>query len=573
MAKMIPSSVSDFHGSYGEEKVYESLAQLPDDYVVFHSVRWNRVRFRGGVDWGESDFAVFHPERGLLVIEVKSGGISCQEGVWYQTNTLTGERTRMKRPPMVQAERSKFQFKDLLSDAKTATAKTYWVECAVWFPSIGEYALIGQMPCEYTNGNVLIQQDLLHAKASITYVYDYYQMNQRQPYTKEDIKEIIRLLAPNFDAVAGLSGRMAEESFYFHRMTTEQSYLLDYLEEQRVAAIQGGAGTGKTMMALEKARRLSETEPVLFLCFNRFLLDYLRETYGSNMPNVTFHNLLSLFASQIGRIDIGNGRTETVKAISNFLNKFDSYDWPYRHIVIDEGQDFAEEHLELLYMIAEQMDGCFYLFYDKNQMIQQRQSMDWVRNVECRLVLTRNCRNTHNIAVTSYKPLGIDQVKMRLDFEGQKPEFHILDNRESALSSISTLIRKYMEQGVQKKDIVILTVKTESTSLLEGKTSVGQYKLARRPGDSGILFTTCRKFKGLESKVVIVTDVDETTFRNEENRRILYAGASRAQHILEIISVMTAQQEQVMVEYLTGHSERNPRIKIASHLKVKISSK
>ena len=147
MAKMIPTAVSDFHGSIGEEKVYESLAQLPDDYVVFHSVHWNRVRSNGGVDWGEADFAVFHPDRGLLVIEVKSGGISCHDGVWYQTNTLTGERIRMKRPPMVQAERSKYQFKDLLADAKTVAARTCWVECAVWFPSLEDQAVVGMMPC------------------------------------------------------------------------------------------------------------------------------------------------------------------------------------------------------------------------------------------------------------------------------------------------------------------------------------------------------------------------------------------------------------------------------------------
>ena len=327
------------------------------------------------------------------------------------------------------------------------------------------------------------------------------------------------------------------------------------------------------MLAIEKAKRLSHTEPVLFLCFNRFLLDFLRETYSGSMPNVTFQNLMGLVSSKTWRIEIDGNKDRTDKEISDFLSEFDRYEWPYRHIIIDEGQDFMEEHLELLYMIAEQTEGCFYLFYDRNQMIQQRQSMDWVHNVECRLVLTRNCRNTRSIAVTSYKPLGIDQIKMRLDLEGQKPEFHILDSTEAASDCISNLIRKYTDQGVQKRDIVILTVKTERTSLLQGKTSVGPYKLSDRPGRPGILFTTCRKFKGLESKIIIITDVDQTTFRNEENRRILYAGASRAQHVLEIVSSMTPQQEQDMAAYLTGRVERNPRMKIASHLKVKISAK
>ena len=91
MARMIPSNVTheEFHGSIGEERIYNALSTLPDEYVVFHSVHWNKARPSGNIVWGESDFAVFHPDRGLLVIEVKSGGISCKDGRWYQTNTLT----------------------------------------------------------------------------------------------------------------------------------------------------------------------------------------------------------------------------------------------------------------------------------------------------------------------------------------------------------------------------------------------------------------------------------------------------------------------------------------------------
>lgn len=58
------------------------------------------------------------------------------------------------------------------------------------------------------------------------------------------------------------------------------------------------------------------------------------------------------------------------KGISQYLNEYDKYSWPYKHIIIDEGQDFLEYHLELLYAIAEITDGCFYVFYDKNQLVQ-----------------------------------------------------------------------------------------------------------------------------------------------------------------------------------------------------------
>ncbi len=216
MARMIPSNVTheEFHGSIGEERIYNALSTLPDKYVVFHSVHWNKARPSGNIVWGESDFAVFHPDRGLLVIEVKSGGISCKDGRWYQTNTLTGECKQMKRPPMVQAERSKFTFADLLAYSKLDTVKDYWVECAVWFPSVNERSKIGSMPCEYAVGNVLIQQDLDNPAAAITRVFDFYQMRTSFYTSKAESDEVVRILAPSFDAIPNFSGKAAEQDYY-----------------------------------------------------------------------------------------------------------------------------------------------------------------------------------------------------------------------------------------------------------------------------------------------------------------------------------------------------------------------
>ena len=190
MARMIPSNVTheEFHGSIGEERTYNALSTLPDEYVIFHSVHWNKACSSGRVVWGESDFVVFHPKRGLLVIEVKSGGIACKDGRWYQTNTLTGECMQMKRSPMAQAERSKFTFVDLLANSKLDTVRNYWVECAVWFPSVNERSKIGDMPCEYSVGNVLLQNDLNNPDVAIMRVFDFYKMHPLMPLKKKPMR-------------------------------------------------------------------------------------------------------------------------------------------------------------------------------------------------------------------------------------------------------------------------------------------------------------------------------------------------------------------------------------------------
>ena len=228
--------------------------------------------------------------------------------------------------------------------------------------------------------------------------------------------------------------------------------------------------------------------------------------------------------------------------------------------------------MELLYAIAEITDGCFYVFYDKNQLVQQRQTLDWVNRIECRLVLSCNCRNTRNIAVTSYKPLGIDKVKMRVDIPGQKPTMHLTQNIDDSRQTIGNIIRNYTRQGIQKKQIVILTVKTEDASLLSGVSSVAGYTLAQSRDSNGIMFTSSRKFKGLESDVVIIVDVDDSCFLDDEKRRVFYVGSSRAKHFLDIVSVMDDQHVNNMVVQLTGEEKKNARLALASFLKVKLVS-
>ncbi len=564
MARMIPQTPmpGEFNGSYGEEKVYEALKELPEEYIVFHSVYWQKRKINGAITWGESDFTIFNPKRGIIVVEVKSGGIRHDDNGWHQTNTLTHEENRMK-DPLAQAERSKYTFVDLLADQEE-NFHTYWVESAVWFPSVEKVEKIGEMPPSYAPEIVLTEKDLHSARYSIERVFDYYGMDQKRIFNEDDEKNVVNILSPSFNVMASVSFQINEQNYMFNRMTQEQSYLLDYLEEQKVAAIQGGAGTGKTVLAIEKAKRASVTGKVLFLCFNKLLLESLKSA-NNDCNNIDFFNLPGLVCAKTGSIDAGGNN-----GISDYLNSVDPTQWGYKHIIIDEGQDFYEEHLEILSTIAELTQGCFYVFYDKNQLVQQRQSLDWVKNVECRLILTANCRNTRNIALTSNKSLGIENVKMRLDVVGTKPQFFINQSREQFVNNISKLIRKYTDSGIQRKDIVILTVKTDENSILSGLTSIGGYKYSRNLDSSNILFTSARKFKGLESDVVILIDVDEKTFMSEEERRVFYVGASRAKHFLDVFSLISDEEIPDFAEAITGTRNKNPKASIGSGLKVKI---
>ena len=73
---MIPEKPNGFDPASQEDLMFEALKRLDNDYYVFHSLRWNDINEKNTVVWGESDFTILHPQKGMIVIEVKSGSIS-----------------------------------------------------------------------------------------------------------------------------------------------------------------------------------------------------------------------------------------------------------------------------------------------------------------------------------------------------------------------------------------------------------------------------------------------------------------------------------------------------------------
>ena len=344
------------------------------------------------------------------------------------------------------------------------------------------------------------------------------------------------------------------------RLTREQSSLLDYLEEQRAAAIQGAAGTGKTLLAIEKAKRLAESGKVLFLCYNQFLRVYLQNLKNERpkeYENIDFYNLPQLACAKIGVPSVEK------EDIYQFLDSFDSYDWNYQHIIIDE------EEINKLYDTALLLEGAFYIFYDKNQFVQGREFPQWLRNAECRLVLNINCRNTYSIAETSGKPINVvPRVKDR-SVKGDMPRFYINKDRTAFIKQLSRLIDQYRNNGYLYNQICVLTVKTESASMLNGMEKIGNHTISSVRNNKGVLFTTARKFKGLESDVIIIIDVDENTFADSENRRLFYVGSSRAKHFLDIVYVGEDESLKRLVSAMSDERYPTPVIGLARSLDVK----
>ena len=527
MAIFIPSiKPEDFNNSYGEREVYEALRSLNDKYTVFYSLSWVGVNDSRTI--GEADFVILHPDKGILVIEVKSGEIEYKNGEWIQTNTRTKVAKRIN--PLGQARKSQFELLDRLYKADINFSHPMMCYCA-WFPSV-EIPEGMALPMEAAREILLDKKSLDNPEKAIDACFAYWETKYRSVRLKQkQFQTIIDILCPHFHVVPKLKTKLEEMEASYIQLTNQQAALLDFLAEQRTAVIHGLAGTGKTVLAVEKAKRIaSQNESVLFLCYNSFLRDMLKNS--NSIPNVTFHNAHSLAFEIMGSSDAPI--EDVLSEFEEFLDEvFDEESWPYSNIIVDEGQDLDDRLLNRLYELVKKKNGCFYVFYDRNQYIMKNRLPQWIEAAECRLVLHKNCRNTAEVFKTSCSFMGLESVTYN-EIHGEVPTAKFYRTTAEMESIVGEFLKCVSSEGFLPEDIVILTAKTTDSSWLDVGKEYGGFRLSLTQESGKVLFTTIRKFKGLEANAVVIVDVQMSALMIPENRRLLYVGASRAKNLLNI---------------------------------------
>ena len=544
MAIMYPDIPYECTPASREEIMFDKLKNLPEDYYVFHSFKIVSVD-AGVITASETDFVVFHPNKGILCIEAKAGKVKLEGNKWKYAS---GDEMS-HGGPYRQAENGKWRLRDYIKNSDYG----YLINrCkllhAVWFPSVNrKYVSNINLPSEADMKITLTSDSLDNVEEEISAIFDIELPNKVETkLTAADTKLLIdKFLAPTFDLVPIANMKVENQRYVFKRMLKEQVALLNYLEEQDNAVINGLAGTGKTVMAVEKARRHAEnSEPVLFLCYNHYLKEYLQDNYGH--PNISFYTIDGLACKLC---DTVTPNYERLKYVLEEMYLEETF--PYQHIIIDEGQDFGKERLndisviELLKanVVEEGKNGTFYLFYDKNQMVQAESLPSYIGESDCKLTLYRNCRNTENIATTSLRLLGENKKPKLFDgaIVGDSPEMFFAEDVSQTVSTLNAIIEKAWSEDYT--DIQILTCKTEQNSIIADECSTGIYLYKAKK----IPFTTCRKYKGLEADVVIMVDLDNDTFENDAEQ-VMYVGSSRARYKLSLICNLSEKVCEYFIE-------------------------
>lgn len=560
MAKMIPATPRTFAPESLENIMFDALERLlPENYYVFHSLKIITV-VDSVVKESETDFVIFCPDRGILCLEAKAGHVQYDGGTWRY-----GSGIEMSHDgPYNQAANSKYRLLDYIKANSKDLAKKCKMLHAVWFPSVSQRELRHEiLPPESLIDITLSKEDLTNPLPSIEKIFSIDLPNHIQTSLSEKEAEQLlrRVLCPSFDLVPALSFEHDLKKQVFHRMLSEQTCVLNYLVEQKTAVIQGAAGTGKTLIALEKARRHAENgEKVLFLCYNKFLQEFIAASCPHE--NIDFYTVDG-FACRLCNTGEPNYPLLKAKLEDYYLDE----NFPYAHVIIDEGQDFGQSNIEENEIIGlleniivdrENVDGSFYVFYDSMQLVQGDRVPEYILNADCKLTLYKNCRNTENIATTSMKPIRARKPKLIEGcIKGSVPKMYFCENPDTQRKQVEKVIQDYESKGI--KDIVILTCKTENTSVLTQNIFDGKFNRKYR-------FTTCRKFKGLEADAIIITDLDEAVLTTNASK-LFYVGSSRARLFLGVVCSLTHEEcISVLDEYKVKSNVKNPARALATEL-------
>lgn len=568
MTKIFPR-IENIDGiPFSEKVVYKALMSLPDTFTIFHSVQWFSRGSRKSI-WKENDFLILSQKYGMLVLEVKGGNVEYKDGVFVQTNTLTKKESilseKKRNDPLTQAIDGKYHYRDLISEILKDEMFSFNIDACVCFPSCKVKNTMDSFPLKYKEiKDAILDYNSIQNSSfelEIKKVYDFYNAYKNTSVNDEQYKRIKRSIAQDFRLIAVPALRKGELDDAFIRLTNEQVGLLDYISEQEVATIQGVAGTGKTIIAIEAAKRFaSEGNKVLFLCFNSLLFHYLKNTYP--IESVDYFNIHTFLTKHI------TGNFSDIRDRVEGLYKIDHNDFDYDAIIIDEAQDF--DNYEILYFkdYIKEKDGRLLIFFDKNQLLTTDVVPEWIVNSECKLLLTKNCRNTREIAITSHNVIGAE-LKQRIKMvSGDETELLFVSNDYE--DQIYKLIDFYIKKGYDPSDITILSINSEYKSLLNGIDNIHNLKLSRIRNKKDVFVTTASRFKGLESRVIVVIDIDHKCFDDEATKRLFYVACSRATQQLALIIKDEKQNLNKICESIKLSSAFNSKGKIAMKIKAHI---
>lgn len=459
-----------------ERRVWEALReQLDDDAVLLANLRL--------VDEGgdhEIDLVALLPDAGIVLLEVKGATVSQDAQGHWQVRSKEGTR---RVDPVEQLNRCKYALRHYIeSDSRWARTRVRWGHALVTpYTAVGDSFATPDLPRWAIHG----RDDLPELATRLRQALPRQETGHRVP-RHEDVDAFLEIWRGRHPVRSTVVAESDEREAAADRLTQEQSTLLKVTRLLKRVEVRGGAGSGKTVLALTQAKELTRgngnegrpAQRVALLCYSLGLASYLeREIAGAHRKARpayvgTFHGLGKRWGAPDG--DRNNSEFWEVELpalmldLAHRLEEKDTFD----AIVVDEAQDFAESWwAPLLAALRDPDEGGLYLYADEKQRLFERFGRPPIELVP--LVLDHNLRNTKQIA-ESFEPLAPSRMR---HLGGEGPEVTLVPTTaEEALATADDQVDLLLDEGWEPQHVALITT---------GSRHPQQIDLTERRGQDG----------------------------------------------------------------------------------------
>lgn len=573
MARMIPPEVYADTPSRGERELFRRLRDDPGtrDWVVLHSL--DVANHRKQVT-GEIDFLVIAPSKGVLCVEVKAcKSVRRGQGRWYYGES---DAKGDVRGPFKQSSEAMHSLRNRVVKRYPDLGRVPFASCVAftdcsfgeeseeWHPwQVLDAAQFISKPVSALFGRVL---DLMRERLAQTpTVAGWFRPDSAEP-TEEQTRALANLLRPDFEFYESPKARAAKREEDLKRYTDEQLVALDAMAANPRVVFAGPAGTGKTLLAIEAARRAAAGgSRVLFLCFNSQLGRWLERETEALAPGVTTGTLHKRMLAASGAADRVRADDQQfwleelpALAVDRMLGGSDEH--VYDELILDEAQDvLRDSYLDFLDLSLKGglAAGRWRFFGDFERQAIYDSTLTIEDAVAGRLggapvySLRVNCRNKPLVAELVHQLGGLNPSYNRVlrPDDGVHPALRYYEDGAAQQALLTEALDELSREGFAPSEIAVLSTRTPSSSSSAQVTS-GPWKDRLRPlgvaSGKQVGYTSVHAFKGLEAGAVIVTDIEGIS----EAADIFYIAATRALHRLVLLIDTNAKQD--VLDIITG---------------------
>lgn len=524
--------------------------ELNDEWTVYHGLQI----ITPDIESREIDFLCAGPA-GILAIELKNARYSYQ-GQWLRCSNFQKKwvpaSKRAYRNPVEQAESALNELLSFLQNhnlGRPPIPVQCFTSSAFLLQNEKEDLdeVLKSPPAVAAARNVRFTSDLNKGLAHV--IYDIAEKSHLKEPTEEERKKLEETLALNLNLIRPFAARRKVQQEELFRLTNRQFRVLRRFERNGRLLLKGVAGSGKTMVALEGARRMgSRGKKVLMLCYSSNLAAHFASSV-SGQPGVTALTMNAFCRSIIAKVDPDFGRRKTEepvnrsydrdferqvlpdKALESLSSDFERFD----SLILDEGQDvFSIENIFLLDAVLQGglKKGNWLITYDPAQNLKgdMAHAVQYLKDTHPRFqFLDRNIRTPSRVYETIRLITGASGETTLSDITGlQLAEYK--DAQEARKRLEYTLNYAVSDLGFAPEDIMVLSpVNMKHTEAIQQKRKIGRHVIQTitdgRPMQGRVGFSRIHQFKGLECGFVILTGIED--FRDPAMRNHIYVALTR----------------------------------------------